>query len=223
MVKDAPKNSKQHTIYKLKDGTRVPGVTTILSVLNKPALVPWANNLGLQGIKVREYVDDKAAIGTLAHQMIADHLRKVDTDTSDYTAKQIDQAENSVLSYLEWEKRKSIVPCLIEAPLVSETYLYGGTIDCLAWVNGVITLLDFKTGKAIYPEMFYQLAAYYTLASDYYEYDKEYGIAETKILRIGRDETEGFEVCTKKTLETEWEVFEHCLAIYQLQKEIKND
>ncbi|GAI86127.1 unnamed protein product, partial [marine sediment metagenome] len=38
-----------------------------IGVLNKPALVPWANNLGLQGINVKDYVDDKADIGTLAH------------------------------------------------------------------------------------------------------------------------------------------------------------
>jgi len=220
MVKDAPKNSKQHTIYKLKDGTRVPGVTTILGVLNKPALVPWANNLGLQGIKVREYVDDKAAIGTLAHQMIADHLRKVDTDTSDYTAKQIDQAENSVLSYLEWEKHKSIVVVSVENPCVSECYQYGGTIDCLAWVDGSLTLLDFKTGKAIYPEMIAQLAAYEQLIDE--NEHLEFPI-NTRILRIGRDETEGFEerIPSERDLDKQWEIFEHCLAIYNLQKELK--
>ncbi len=216
MVKDAPKNSKQHTIYKLKDGTRVPGVTTILGVLNKPALVPWANNLGLQGIKVREYVDDKAAIGTLAHQMIADHLRKVCTDTSEYTAKQIDQAENSVLSYLEWEKDKEIKPIAIEEPIVSGGYRFGGIIDCLAVIDGDVTLLDFKTGKAIYPEMFYQLAAYKQLIVEAHN-----KVVTATILRIGRDETEGFEVANRPILAREWRIFEHCLSIYQLQKEIK--
>ena len=40
------KRSRAHITYKLADGTAVPGVTTVLSVLNKPALVKWANNLG---------------------------------------------------------------------------------------------------------------------------------------------------------------------------------
>jgi len=213
-----PARAKQHTVYKLKDGTRVPGVTTILSVLNKPALVKWANNLGLQGIDSSKYVDDKAAIGTLAHQMIADHLRKVDTDTSDYTAKQIDQAENSVLSYLEWEKNKVIEPILIEEPMVSEEWDYGGTIDCLAKIDGVLTLLDFKTGKAIYPEMFYQLSAYSELL-----WEHGHVLDASMILRIGRDATEGFEVVKRDSLIKELDMFDHCLAIYNLQKEIKRN
>jgi len=55
------KRSRAHITYKLADGVPVPGVTTILSVLNKPALVKWANNLGLQGIDSSKYVDEKAA------------------------------------------------------------------------------------------------------------------------------------------------------------------
>ena len=42
--------SKAHQRYKLADGTQVPGVTTITGQLNKPALIIWANRLGLQGI-----------------------------------------------------------------------------------------------------------------------------------------------------------------------------
>jgi len=210
--------AKAHIQYKLKDGTRVPGVTTVLGILNKPALVKWSNNLGLQGIDSSKYVDDKAAIGTLAHQMIADHLRKVDTDASDYSAKQIDQAENSVLSYLEWEKGHDVKPVLIEEPLVSEIYKYGGTIDCLAKIDGKPTLLDFKTGKAIYPEMFYQLAAYSELLLE-----DGHILDASMILRIGRDATEGFEVVKRDSLIKELEMFDHCLAIYNLQKEIKKN
>jgi len=219
MVKDAPKNSKQHTVYKLKDGTRVPGVTTILGVLNKPALVPWANNLGLQGIKVREYVDDKAAIGTLAHQMIADHLRKQETDTSDYTAKQIDKAENSLLSYFEWEKSHTIEVILVEKPLVSEIYRFGGSIDSLVWLDGLLTLPDIKTSKGIYPEMLTQVVAYLQLVME-----SVYGLDDTPkgmIIRVGRDETEGFETKQVTHVEERWELFKHCLEIYNLQKELK--
>ena len=218
-VVDAPKNSKQHQIYRTKDGTRVPGVTTILGVLNKPALVPWANNLGLQGIKVREYVDDKAACGTLAHQMIADHLRKVATDTSDYTAKQIDQAENSVLSYFEWEKGKAIIPILVETPFVSPVKRFGGTIDCLALVNDVLTLIDFKTSKGIFDEMIYQVSAYDELLLE-----NGYMQKQVKILRIGRDETEGFEEISlsKEVIEIGYRIFLNCLGIYEDIKLLKS-
>ena len=93
--------SKAHIRYRLADKTIVPGVTTVLNLLSKPALVPWANKMGLQGIDTSKYVDDKADIGTLAHAIITDKLTGKETDTSDYSKNQIDLAENSCLSF--WE------------------------------------------------------------------------------------------------------------------------
>ena len=182
----------------------------------KPALIPWSNKLGLQGIKVGEYVDNLADIGTLAHSMIMAYLKKEELDTSEYSQSQIDLAENSFLSYLEWAKGYTITPILIETPLVSEEYRFGGTLDLLASINGVNTLIDFKTGKAIYPEHAVQVAAYYMLALEY-----GYTISKVLILRIGRDESEGFEVKPVENLEANWEVFTHCLAIYELQKMLR--
>lgn len=220
MAEVVTKRAKAHTVYKLADGTRVPGVTTVLNVLNKPALVKWANNLGLQGIDSTKYVDEKAAIGTLAHDMIACYLRKEVCDTTEYSKKQIDQAENSVLSFFEWEKSHPIKPILVEKPLVSEVWRFGGTIDCLAGLHeGQHVLIDFKTSKGIFPEMLCQLAAYrYLLGDNGYK-----GIFNSRILRIGRDETEGFEERVVTNLEGHWEIFTHCLSIYNLQRELKKE
>ena len=66
--------SKVHTVYKTGDSIRVPSVTTILGVLSKPALIPWANRLGLQGIDSSKYVDRLATIGTLAHYWIESYI-----------------------------------------------------------------------------------------------------------------------------------------------------
>src|SRR4030042_6490702 len=111
-----------HQRYKLKSGELVPGVTTVTNQLNKPALIIWANRLGLQGIDSNKFRDDKADIGTLAHEMILAHLSKRESETEDYSKNQIDAAENSFLSYLEWEKQHVIVPHLTEHQAVSETY-----------------------------------------------------------------------------------------------------
>jgi len=197
----------------------MPGVTTILGVLNKPALVKWANNLGLQGIDSSKYRDEMADIGTLAHKMILDYFNSEKTDTSDYSKEQIDKAENCLLSFYEWLKGHKIDVLLAEKPLVSEAHRYGGTIDCLCMLDGVLTLLDFKTGKAIYPEMLYQLAAYKELLAD-----KPTGLDvpdQCRILRIGRDSDEGFEERLITDTSKYWELFTHCLRIYELQKEIK--
>jgi hypothetical protein len=210
------KRSRAHITYKLQDGTAIPGVTTVLGVLNKPALVKWANNLGLQGIDSTKFVDEKAEIGTLAHQMIADYLRGEKTDTSEYSKVQIDQAENAVLSFFEWEKSHHIQVILVEEPMVSEEYGFGGTIDCLGHINNELCLVDFKTSSGIYPEMMIQLAAYkQLLAGNNIHVDK------ATILRIGRTSDEGFEERLVNHLDKRWEIFQHALAIYQLQKEVK--
>ena len=208
--------SRAHITYKLQDGTAVPGVTTVLAVLNKPALVKWANNLGLQGIDSSKYVDEKAAIGTLAHQMIADYLRGKGTDTSEYSAVQIDQAENAVLAFFEWEKTHPIEVALIEEPMVSEQFRFGGTVDCLGKINGDLCLIDFKTSKGIFPEMMVQVVAYRQLLIEH-----GYAIDQVIILRVGRTDDEGFEERRVNELGKRWEIFQHCMEIYRLQKEVR--
>jgi len=209
------KRSRAHIRYTLQDGTPAPGVTTVLGVINKPALVKWANNLGLQGIDSSKYVDEKAAIGTLAHRMIADYLRNEETDTSEYSKVQIDQAENAVLSFFKWEETHHITPILIEEPLVSEQFHFGGTIDCLGQINDNLCLLDFKTSKGIFPEMMIQVTAYRQLLVEH-----GHKVDQTTILRIGRTDDEGFEERLVNELDKRWQIFLHCLEIYRLQKEV---
>jgi len=211
--------TKVHTIYKLKDKTRVPGATTITGMLDKGnALIHWAWKLGCDGIDYRKFADDKAAIGTLAHDMIVSHLTGEETDFSDYSKNQIDQAENSCLSYYEWEKGKEISVLFAEKPLVSEEYKYGGTADIVAVIDGTLTLLDLKTGSAIYPEMAIQLAAYNQLLIESAVFAQSH-----QILRIGRSEDEGFEVKQygKNQMDAAWEIFENLINIYYRRKELK--
>jgi len=205
--------TKAHIVYKLEDGTKVPGVTTVLGVLNKPALVIWANRLGLQGIDSSKYTDEMAQIGTLAHQMILDYFKKAETDTSDYSKNQIDLAENCLLSFWEWEKKHEIEVILAEQAFVSELYGFGGTLDCFCKLDGELTLVDFKTGKALYPEHEYQVAAYCHLLQE-----NDYKVDGVRILRIGRDETEGFDERVIYDAQIGWTIFRHCLGIYELQK-----
>jgi hypothetical protein len=212
------KKVKAHTIYKTKDGRRVPGVTTILNVLAKPALLYWAWDLGTRGIDFRIFRDDKADIGSLAHEMILAHLKGEEVDVSEYTPKQVDLAENSFLKYLDWEKNHTVDPILLETPLVSENYGYGGTPDNFCFLDGVPTLLDYKTSKGIYIEMYYQLAAYENLIVEETG-DKP---KKAKIIRVGRDEIEGFEESPEiYDLMLYFEVFKNCLGIYNLQKKLK--
>jgi len=216
-IRYSPK-SKAHTVYKLADGARVPGVTTITAQLgwSKQALIRWANNLGLQGIDSNKYVDDKAAIGTLAHAMILNELQGKPTDTSDYSKNQIDAAENSCLSFYEWQKGHTLEPILIETPLVSEQFKYGGTPDFYGKVDGIFEVLDLKTGKGIYAEHLVQVAAYKYLLEE-----SNGPVDRVRILNIPRAEDEFFQERQMVDLSLYWRVFVYCLELYNLEKQIR--
>ena len=214
------KKHKAHIIYKVLSGKRVPGTTTITGSLgwSKHVLINWANRMGLQGIDTTKYVDDKADIGTLAHKMVTDFLQGKKTDTDDYSKNQIAAADNSALSYFEWARGKKIKPILIEQPLVSESYLYGGMMDIYALVDGLPELIDLKTGSGIYPEMLIQVGAYRQLLVE-----NGHPVDSVRILNIPRTGDESFvekKVSIKHCL-TAWAIFKNCLNIYQLRKNLK--
>jgi len=211
---EIPKKVRAHTIYKNKADEIVPGVTTVLGILNKPALVKWANNLGLQGIDSTKYVSDLASIGTLTHSMIEGHLMASPPDLSEYSPDEITKAKVAFEKYLKWEKEQKLEPILIEKLLVSELFQFGGQIDLYAKLNGKRCLIDFKTCKTIYPEHMYQLAAYQSLLIE-----NGFAVNSALILRVGRDESEGFEVKEAGDLQKDWQIFEHALEIYKLKKE----
>lgn len=219
-VKTVSSHTKLHTKYITKNGQVVPSVTTILSELAKPALIHWAWKLGTEGVDYRKHTDELALVGKLLHSMILHHLKQEECpqdELNEYSKKQIDLAENSFISFLEWEKGHKIEPVLLETPLVSEKLLIGGTPDYYGLVDGVPELLDFKTGKSIYDEYAYQLAGYEMILEE-----NGYPVKRRRILRVGRDENEGFDEKLYQDLNCEKEIVIACRNIYYLKKEIKN-
>lgn len=221
MEQNIVKKAKTHTIYKLADGTRVPGCTTITGVMDKPALVRWANGLGLQGIDSTKYVDETAQIGTLGHYLIECHLTGKQPETDDYTKNQLDCAEKILRRFVGWEVERGISPAdyaLSEAALVSEKHRFGGTVDICAVLHGKATLIDIKTCKSIYGEHKTQVAGGYALLCA----ENGYNLENIIILRIGRNESEGFEEITVSPSEVELHQkrFLICRDLYTINQQI---
>jgi hypothetical protein len=208
--------SKAH-VYKLADGTRVSSVTTILYTLGAaPQIVKWANKKGLEGTDTDKLRDELAKIGTLAHALVIAQLTGQPEDgiKDGYDKSQIDMATNCHYSFLNWSKGKELKPRLMEEALISEIMRFGGKLDFYGDIDGVLTLLDFKTGSGIYDEHWYQLAAYrHLLEVNGFEPPVNY-----TILNIPRAEDESFDVKTRTRLDTEWEIFKSILNIYNLKK-----
>ena len=203
--------------YHLKDGTPCPGVTTVVGELgwNKNMLIRWANRLGLNGVESQKYVDDKASVGSLAHAFVLEDLGGKKPETEDYSPNQVTLAKNCLKSYYGWKKGKVIEPLLIETPLVSEAIQVGGTPDFYGKIDGVLMLVDYKTGKGgCYPEYIIQ-------ASTYAEMLTEMGnvVSEIRVLNIPRSDDESFSerIITEAERKAGFEVFKHLLAIYNLK------
>jgi len=214
----AAKKAKTHTIYKTKKGKRVPGVTTITGVMDKPALKYWANTIGLQGIEVKSYVDELAEIGTLAHYMIGCHCKDTKPNLDDYSKNQIDLAENSYIKWMEWQEQTGFIPTKNELQLVSEEHLFGGTIDLIGTIKDKVVLVDIKTSKGVYGEHKTQVAGGYKILTD----ENGFNVEEVIITRVGRNENEGFEQINISTEECalHQKRFKICKELYEVNKEI---
>ena len=209
--------SKAHTRYYDSTGAVVPGATTITGLLNKPALVLWANRLGLEGIDSTKYVDKAAKIGTLIHYLVECHITKQTPDLADFTKAEQDIAQIGFNKYLDWEKKHTVEPIFNEKGFASDRYRYGGTCDFYCKLDGKFTLIDFKSCKGIYDEQFCQVSGYGNLLKE-----NGYKVQQILILRIGRDETEGFEekYITPKQEKLYFDVFKHLVKIYYIKKEL---
>lgn len=211
--------TKAHTVYKNKAGKRVPGVTTILNILDKPALVYWAWNLGLEGENFARVRDEAAEIGSITHDMIKDDITGQTSCYKDYSPPQMDIAQRCFDKYLVWKKDKCIEPILVEQYLVSEEHQYGGTLDLYCLINGVKSLPDWKTSTGIYGINGCQLSGYNQLLRENgYLDDGE--IEEFKIVRFGKEEGPAEEK-EFKDIDKYFEAFKVMQNLYQIKKELK--
>jgi len=209
------RSSRVHTSYELADGTKVPGVTTVLNVLAKPALVPWAHRLGKAGIELNAYVDGLATIGTLAHALIVHELGGAAPDLDDFTPNEVTAAGNCLRKFNDWRAGKVIEPILCESPFVSEAYRFGGTFDIYARIDGEPALVDIKTGRAIYDDYLIQVAAYRALLEE-----RGLEVDAVRILQVGRTDLEGFSERVLRDTGPHWAIFEAALDIYNIRRAI---
>ena len=201
--------------YQTADGQSVPGVTTVTGLLSKPSLVRWANKLGLEGIEVGAYTEQRARIGTLAHAMIQARLQGEIFDPGQADPPELEQAGELLALFTAWQEQHCLRPVHCESSFVSESLRYGGTVDCYCMLDGRPVLLDFKTGRSIYDEYFVQLAAYARLLRE-----QGYPVEEIRILRLGREQGGLVEERAVEDTEKWFAVFQALLQVYYLKKDL---
>jgi len=152
--------------YHLKNGEKVPGVTTIIGRFkDSSGLLYWAFEQGKAAergeiSKLYDKRDQAAEAGTLAHAMVetyinGDPLPELPDDEIGLQAKQ------GFENYLHWQEDNRIQVIRQEDELVSEIYKFGGSPDALGIDSQKrLCILDWKTSNAIYSDYIIQIAAY---------------------------------------------------------------
>lgn len=214
--------TRSHQVYKNAAGERLPGVSTIIGLLEKPAIHHWIARITKEGYDWTKFRDEKAEIGSLTHAFVMAHLRGEKYDTSAYSKDQIDQAETAFLHYLEWQKGHTLETRLVEQPLVSEAYQYGGTPDWYGILDGIPTLVDYKTG-GIWKEAQIQVAGYNQLILEHQPdtTPPSEWCARIIILGIPRNPEETFRQVILTDWTAQWEAFKALRHLYDALKGIK--
>jgi len=152
----------------MKDGTRVPSVTTIISRFKESGgLVHWAWQLGCDGKDYRKVRDEAADAGTLAHAMVEAEIQGKLYQPDGYDTETIEKAHQAYKAYQEWKRQTQLRALETECPLVSEGHRFGGTLDAM-FVQDKLSLGDWKTSNSIYPDYLVQLSAYSILWRENY-------------------------------------------------------
>lgn len=168
--------------YRL-DGEWVPGVTTIIGVLNKEAIPKWAaervasyvaenpdgvetlRSLGVKGMvsALKEIPwkqrDDAADRGVTIHDYADVILRG---EEADVVEELVPVVENAIEFMDDWQ----IEPLLVEVAIGHRRDKWAGTADLFAKYRRPDTghhgigVFDWKSGKALYPEFAWQFSAY---------------------------------------------------------------
>lgn len=203
-------NSHQYKI----DKKNVPSVTSITGLIDKsrPLLI-WAERLSRESLTknigkkltaeiIEEAVTQHSKIkkeaadaGTMVHDYAESYIKaRINGEPIPEVSDKLPQeAINGILAFLKWNSENQIIYFESERLIYSKQFGYCGKVDGIAEVNGEMTVIDFKTGNAIYPEMWIQVDAYR------YAYEEETGhdINLLTIMHFNK-ETGNFEVKEKR-------------------------
>jgi hypothetical protein len=220
-----PSRTDAHQTYVLNNGTYVPGSTTVIENLgwNKQALMGWIRKECLAGKDPYKTRDAAASIGTVAHALVEERINHAlgkkefaAIDREEYAPKTMETARLAFQGYLDWEEQNNVEYLHSEVQLVSETWAYGGTIDIVAKINGVVYLIDIKTSSGVYPDHIIQVASYHNLFKENFDEDLE-------VMILHLDKTDGsfspyFIPRTK--IEAGLEVFKNLRRIHALKGKV---
>lgn len=201
-------------VYRLKDGTRVPSVTTVIRHVesDNEGLLVWAHKLGEEGIGLDEGRQKAAGVGTIVHAAIEADLMGQSVDLASVPATMRPLVDQALAAWRAWRDQTKPEIVASEHSMVSEKHRVGGTLDCVFRIQGAVTLLDLKTGNRLWPKDLVQIAAYSMI---WEELHPESPIEQFSLLRLGKEDASfTWHHRHALSMDAAREAFVHCRALY---------
>ena len=127
--------------YFTPEGKAYPSITTVLSQLNKDAIIAWRNRVGAE--EANKISRQASTRGTAVHKLAEDYIDNV----PDWN---VGVMPNNLTSFLDLKK---IIDERLNNVWFQEEYLYSdklrcaGQVDCIAEFDGQLSIIDFKTSR----------------------------------------------------------------------------
>jgi hypothetical protein len=237
--------------YKVSDSgskpEHCPSVTTILNVLNKPALVEWGVKCACNDIEdnlralfagssfTEQQILNIVARGRTAHDRIREEAAEIGTNVHDYLAQYWrakmadktyliphlpldDKVENCIYASFDWFKEHDLRPIRVEEFQYSRKLKICGRPDWIGYVDGTLSVLDYKSTRQLWPELPLQMSAYAMM------HNEEFGEQAYTRYGLRLDKESGqFEArkYSSETYEYDVETFKACFQIYDRLKTLR--
>lgn len=229
---------KEH-LYKL-DGKPMTGVTTVLGVIAKNALIQWAANEavkfvrenqvsfsgdGFEGLIAtsdelleqarsahRKKKEDAATKGTDVHAEIENLIKiSIESLNGRLIVPIIPHSNGQIQKFVDWATQSNVRFLSCEEPIFSESMWLAGTPDFTCEIEGKKYVGDIKTYAKIWDRVpFLQMAAYRAMLEEMGHED----FAGSVVIRLGKDGT--FEEKFSYAMEDDLAGFKAALTLYRV-------
>jgi len=216
-----------------------PSVTTVLKIINKPAITQWQQKVMLESVEnslknkpkhalsaseelkwrkdilqTAKHVPDKlrneaADLGTRAHAFIDENLLR-DKMRDDVP----EELRHIVQGFEAWRKNAGLCFVQRDTQVWSTEYKYAGALDALAIRTSTrgLVILDWKTSSLFSHQYAYQIAAY---AKALEEMSKK-SVEEAWVVRFDKYKP-SFEIKKVENLDESFEAFRCALILWNAQ------
>jgi hypothetical protein len=134
---------------------------------------------------------DAADIGHIAHEWLEKYgARRIHGRSHSVAVAESmpfpenDKARLCVNSALDWIVEHHVEPLEVERKIYSREYHYAGTLDWKGFVDGKLSILDFKSSKYLYDEYRLQVASYQSAVEE----EDGCKIEQRILLRLGKED-----------------------------------